>query len=127
MQGDFAKLRALHSIACSSQFFLLTTPYMRAMHEALPELLAIAEASEGLRADAMRLDWLEQVGFTTRNPATTRGDRMNVHCWFRDDRSWGWTAQYIGSEFKSAREAIDAAMAKESDAALSTVATVREG
>lgn len=60
--------------------------------------------------DTARLDWLEKVGFTTRN-TEGRERVMNVHSWASDDGSWKWSAHYIGSEFPTARAAIDAALA----------------
>lgn len=61
--------------------------------------------------DAERLEWLERVGFATNNHPRSRDDEPSVHSW-RDGVEWKWTATYRGSEFSSAREAIDAARKK---------------
>lgn len=77
------------------------------------ELLAIAEAAEDLRADAMRLDWLEAQGWPGQFERTL--GRPDHQRWF--------DSQTDGSDYSpTLRAAIDAAMPT-----LSTVAPVREG
>jgi len=73
---------------------------------------AQAEFAE-LRKNKERLDWLESKGFATTRNSKGDGpeDDPGVHSW-NDYKTGerGWTAAWISSEFKSAREAIDAAM-----------------
>jgi len=87
----------------------------------VPEIDCLSAEVEALRADKARLDWLEKIGFSTGHADDPA--RPGVHCWKyqASDISfmeWRWTAHYIGSEFKSAREAIDAAMAATERASL---------
>lgn len=69
-----------------------------------------------LRKDKARLDWLEKIGFSTvRIGGNGPADAPGVHSWREflpgtNNFLWRWTAHWIGSEYRTAREAIDAAM-----------------
>lgn len=55
------------------------------------------------------LDWLAALGFATITDS--RIEKFpGVHCWRHEGIQWMWTAHWISSEFKTAREAIDAAL-----------------
>lgn len=61
-----------------------------------------------LEKDKRRLDRLEEAGFTTHDEPGRKG---GVQCWrYETGDLWTWTARYIWSEFKTARQAIDAWM-----------------
>jgi hypothetical protein len=74
------------------------------------DLVAARERIAELEKDRDRLDWLERKGVATRDSSTP--EDPGIHCWRdRQDVDWKWTAHYISSEYNSAREAIDAAIA----------------
>lgn len=76
--------------------------------EAREEISRLHLTVANLSRDALRLDWLEATGFSTRDIG--RGND-GVHCWrLNPADKWGWTVRNISSYFKSAREAIDACM-----------------
>lgn len=87
--------------------------YAADVEERAKESIAEAAAeSAALREDKARLDWLEQIGFSTRHDTFLPGHplvKSGVHSRRAESGEWMWTARWISSEFKTARAAIDAA------------------
>lgn len=71
------------------------------------ELADVAAYLLELKRDRERLNWLETRGLSSMDP---NRERYQVHSWRHGDSGpWMWTATRISSEFKSLRDAIDAA------------------
>lgn len=103
------------------------TPYRVVAKPTIKNLLSeVARLKAELadaRKDTVRLDWLSTTGFSTIDEV---GGSPRVHSW-RETKErttyeelaywcpgmpfrWRWTAQTIGSEYETSREAIDAAI-----------------
>jgi hypothetical protein len=85
-----------------------------------PECMSLAQLEaevyrlqQALDLESKRLDWLERIEFSTTSRGNDGGPESDpgVHAWHDiDSGSPRWTARWISCEFRTMRDAIDAAM-----------------